>query len=105
MVRQVCSMLSFQVYKYQAVTVARYFVNHNIKLLPTPAEQDQWEVKQLKYKGPTALFHEIKPDFQEYFDVWRGLAELGVAILQLKDKYWKSIKAAAVAKEKVQAKL
>jgi hypothetical protein len=33
-----------------------------------PQEQDLWEVQRLQYKGHTALFHEIKPDFKEYFD-------------------------------------
>ncbi|KAL5003233.1 hypothetical protein BDV10DRAFT_201113 [Aspergillus recurvatus] len=125
MVGQVRGALSFRVYEYQAVAVARYFANHNAKPLPTPAEQDEWEVERLKYKGPTALFHEIKPDFKEYFEHLREFAgppapgtngyelpvfgedwpNLGFAILQLKDKYWQSIKAAAVGREKAQAKL
>ncbi|KAL3432154.1 hypothetical protein BDV09DRAFT_206155 [Aspergillus tetrazonus] len=126
MVGQVRGALSFRVYEYQAVAVARYFANHNAKPLPSPAEQDEWEVERLKYKGPTALFHEIKPDFKEYFEYLREFAgppapgtngyelpvfgedwpNLGFAILQLKDKYWQSIKAASQnGKEKVQAKL
>ncbi|RDW78674.1 uncharacterized protein DSM5745_05526 [Aspergillus mulundensis] len=129
MVGQVRAALSFRVYEYQAVAVARYFAGTNAVPLPSPAQQDQWEVERLGYKGPTALFHEIKPDFKEYFD-WLGAfagppaerttgyelpvfgddwPELGFAVLQLKDKYWQSLKAAAREKEegdgKVQAKL
>ncbi|KAL4874399.1 hypothetical protein BJY04DRAFT_226099 [Aspergillus karnatakaensis] len=114
-VGQVRGALSFRVYEYQAVAVARYFAGNNAKPLPSPQEQDQWEVERLKYKGPTALFHEIKPDFKEYFEYLREFAgppargtkgyalpvfgdnwgELGFAILQLKDKYWQGLKAQA----------
>ncbi|KAL2838266.1 hypothetical protein BJY01DRAFT_258084 [Aspergillus pseudoustus] len=122
LVGQVRGALSFRVYEYQAVAVARYFAGHNGKPLPSPAEQDDWEVDRLKYKGNSAIFHEIKPDFKEYFEYLRELAgpavtgtsayalpvwkdswpEDGFAILQLKDKYWQGIKK---AHEKVQAKL
>ncbi|KAL2862284.1 uncharacterized protein BJX67DRAFT_375397 [Aspergillus lucknowensis] len=112
-VGQVRGALSFRVYEYQAVAVARYFANHNAKPLPSPREQDIWETERLKYKGPTSLFHEIKPDFKEYFEYLREFAgppaegttayalpvyqdkwaELGFAVLQLKGKYWQRIKA------------
>ncbi|KAL4957475.1 hypothetical protein BDW69DRAFT_200780 [Aspergillus filifer] len=112
LVGQVRGALSFRVYEYQAVAVARYFANHNGKALPTPQEQDAWEVERLKYKGASTLFHEIKPDFKEYFEYLRELAgpaveetsgyplpvfgddwpELGFAILQAKDRYWQKIK-------------
>lgn len=124
LVGQVRGALSFRVYEYQAVAVARYFANHNATPLPSPQEQDAWEVERLKYKGGTALFHEIKPDFKEYFDFLRDLAgpavkgttayelpayedkfaELGFAILQLKDGYWKGLKERA-GKGEIQAKL
>ncbi|KAL2808964.1 hypothetical protein BJX63DRAFT_435594 [Aspergillus granulosus] len=123
LVGQVRGALSFRVYEYQAVAVARYFAGHNAKPLPSPAEQDDWEVERLKYKGNSAIFHEIKPDFKEYFEYLRELAgpavkgtrgyalpvwrdnwpELGFEILQLKDKYWQEIKRRAG--ERVQAKL
>ncbi|KAL3465909.1 hypothetical protein BJX64DRAFT_296781 [Aspergillus heterothallicus] len=122
LVGQVRGALSFRVYEYQAVAVARYFAGHNAKPLPSPAEQDDWEVERLKYKGNSAIFHEIKPDFKEYFEYLRELAgppvkgtsayalpvwqeswpEDGFAILQLKDKFWQEIK---MAYGKVQAKL
>jgi len=35
--------------------------------LPSEPEQRDWETKRLAYKGPTNNFHEIKPDFAEYF--------------------------------------
>jgi cation diffusion facilitator CzcD-associated flavoprotein CzcO len=122
LVGQVRGALSFRVYEYQAVAVARYFAAHNAKPLPSPKEQDDWEVERLKYKGNSAIFHEIKPDFKEYFEWLREFsgpavrgttayalpvyrdnwAELGFAILQLKDKYWQEIKRAG---ERVVAKL
>jgi len=60
--------LSFRVYEYQAVAVARYFANHENKPLPSVAEQKEWEVKRLDYKGDSDRFHEIAPDFPEYFN-------------------------------------
>ncbi|KAL4919519.1 hypothetical protein BDW62DRAFT_216933 [Aspergillus aurantiobrunneus] len=121
LVGQVRGALSFRVYEYQAVAVARYYASNNARPLPSPQEQDVWEVERLRYKGPSALFHEIKPDFKEYFEYLREFAgppaegtkgyalpvfedswpELGFAILQLKDKYWQRIK----AREKGLAKL
>ncbi|KAB8079141.1 hypothetical protein BDV29DRAFT_152008 [Aspergillus leporis] len=122
LVGQVRAAISFRVYEYQAVAVARYFARRNARALPSPQAQDLWEVERLKYKGPNSIFHEIKPDFKEYFDFLRDLAgppalgtsayelppwedrwaELGFGVLGLKDKYWKSLKAAA---GQVQAKL
>jgi hypothetical protein len=109
LVGQVRAGISFRVYEYQAVAVARYFAGRNAAPLPTPQEQDLWEVQRLQYKGHTALFHEIKPDFKEYFDFLTDLAgppapgtdgyalplwedrwaEQAFEILQLKDKYWR----------------
>ncbi|KAI9932001.1 hypothetical protein ASPWEDRAFT_171871 [Aspergillus wentii DTO 134E9] len=111
LVGQVRAAISFRVYEYQAVAVARYFAGRNAKELPSPSEQDRWEVDRLQYKGPSATFHEIKPDFNDYFSFLRDLAgppapgtngyELppwedkwaaqGFEILQLKDKYWKGL--------------
>ncbi|KAB8236264.1 uncharacterized protein BDW43DRAFT_323986 [Aspergillus alliaceus] len=116
LVGQVRAAISFRVYEYQAVAVARYFAGRNAKPLPSAQVQDLWEIERLKYKGPSSLFHEIKPDFKEYFDFLRDLAgppapetsayelppwedewaEQGFGVLGLKDKYWKSLKAAAV---------
>ncbi|KAL1968634.1 hypothetical protein VTN77DRAFT_1460 [Rasamsonia byssochlamydoides] len=121
---QVRAAISFRVYEYQAVAVARYFAGRG-KDLPSPQEQDLWEVKRLQYKGPSALFHEIKPDFKEYFDFLRELAgppapgtdgyelppwddkwaELAFGILQLKDKHWKAIRAAYDKSTSIRAKL
>ncbi|KAL4889705.1 hypothetical protein BDV59DRAFT_210131 [Aspergillus ambiguus] len=112
LVGQVRGALSFRVYEYQAVTVARYFANHNAQPLPSPQDQDIWETERLKYKGPSTIFHEIKPDFGDYFNSLRDIAgppaqgtaayelpefeekwaEQGFEILQLKDKYWRSLK-------------
>ncbi|KAJ5365528.1 hypothetical protein N7517_008414 [Penicillium concentricum] len=125
LVGQVRAALSFRVYEYQAVAVARYFAGTNAASLPTPQEQDLWEVQRLQYKGYTALFHEIRPDFKEYFDFLADLAgppapgtggytlpswedrwaEQGFEILQLKDKYWKSLRRTADGLGAVKAKL
>ncbi|KAK2014531.1 FAD/NAD(P)-binding domain-containing protein [Colletotrichum eremochloae] len=122
-VGQVKAAISFRVYEYQAVAVAWYFANRGGGL-PSPREQDEWEVKRLQYKGPTSQFHEIKPDFKEYFDFLRGVAGepapgtdayelpawqdewalLGFGVLTLKQKWWKELKEKD-QKKPVQAKL
>ncbi|KAJ6172635.1 hypothetical protein N7470_001702 [Penicillium chermesinum] len=111
LVGQVRGALSFRVYEYQAVAVARYFAGRNNVDLPSPQEQDNWEVERLKYKGNSAVFHEIKPDFAEYFNFLADLAgpaapdsdayalprfdekwvEQGFKILALKNEWWQSI--------------
>jgi hypothetical protein len=111
-VGQVKAALSFRVYEYQAVAVARVFAGR--AKLPRKEAQQDWEAERLLHKGPTNNFHEIKPDFKEYFNFLRDLAgkpahgtegyvlpawednwaELGFAVLALKDKYWKSLKKA-----------
>jgi hypothetical protein len=109
-VTKVKAALSFRVYEYQAVAAARFLAGR--AELPSTTEQQNWEKKRLVYKGPTNNFHEIKPDFAQYFNWLRDLAgkpaertkgyELpawddgwgprGLAILPLKDKYWTSLK-------------
>ncbi|GKT40567.1 thiol-specific monooxygenase [Colletotrichum spaethianum] len=121
-VGQVKAAISFRVYEYQAVAVARYFANRGGEL-PSPREQDEWEVKRLQYKGPTSQFHEIKPDFKEYFDFLRSVAGkpapgtdayelpawedewalLGFGVLALKQKWWKELK--EKEQKAIQAKL
>lgn len=118
-VGQVKAAISFRVYEYQAVAVARYFAGRGGGL-PSPKEQDEWEVKRLQYKGPTSLFHEIKPDFAEYFNFLRNVAgqeggELpgwqdewalkGFAVLQLKAGWWKRLKEEEENKNRIRAKL
>ena len=125
LVGQVRAGISFRVYEYQAVAVARYFAGRNAAPLPTPQEQDLWEVMRLQYKGHTALFHEIKPDFKEYFDFLTNLAgppapgtdgyelppwedrwaEQAFEILQRKDHYWKSLRKAVAGEDIMTAKL
>jgi hypothetical protein len=107
---QVKAALSFRVYEYQAVAVARLLAGR--AKLPNVAEQKDWEEKRLVNKGPTNNFHEIRPDFAEYFNylkdfagkpaegttgyelpAWEdGWVPLGFAVLALKDAYWKSLK-------------
>ena len=97
--------LSLRVYEYQAVAVARVFAGRGT--LPSVAAQKEWEQKRLKYKGPSSLFHEIAPDFRDYYDSLRAIAgspqigtdgyelppyedrwvDLGFAVLALKNKW------------------
>ncbi|RFU35025.1 hypothetical protein B7463_g1286, partial [Scytalidium lignicola] len=109
-VGQIKAAISFRVYEYQAIAVARFFAGRS-RPLPGIHEQHDWEGKRLEYKGPTNKFHEIKPDLAEYFNWLRDFAGppaegteayelpkwqdewgvLGFKILELKDKYWESI--------------
>ena len=120
---QVKAAASFRVYEYQAVAVAAFLAGRAAQL-PSVTEQEVWETKRLAYKGPTNIFHEIKPDFAEYFNWLRDFAgrptagtkayelppwqdkwgEYGFSILLLKDKYWKRIKSQA-GDSQVRAKL
>ncbi|KAF6803374.1 dimethylaniline monooxygenase [Colletotrichum sojae] len=110
-VGQVKAAISFRVYEYQAVAVARYFAGRGGGL-PPAREQDEWEVARLRYKGPSSQFHEIKPDFGEYFEFLRNVAGepaegtegyelpawedgwpvLGFGVLALKQKWWRGLK-------------
>ncbi|CAK7211745.1 hypothetical protein SCUCBS95973_001223 [Sporothrix curviconia] len=111
LIGQVKAGLSFRVYEYQAVAVARYYAGRNAQPLPDTNEQRAWEQDRLKTHGPTSGFHAIGPDFAPYFnwfvdfagpaavgtesyalprwdDTW---ATKGLALLGLKDKYWKGL--------------
>ncbi|KAJ0420830.1 FAD/NAD(P)-binding domain-containing protein [Aspergillus carlsbadensis] len=72
--RQVRAAITFRIFEYQSWAVARYFAGRS-KELPSNAEQEEWEASRLKYKGPSELFHEIKPDFTEYYGWLRDLAK------------------------------
>lgn len=110
-VGQVKAALSFRVYEYQAVAVARFLAGRSGQL-PSVDDQRDWETKRLKYKGPTNAFHAINPDFDEYFTWLKDFAgkpaqgtkgyelpawddkwpEQGLfAVVNLKNKYWKSL--------------
>jgi hypothetical protein len=110
-VGQLNAALSFRVYEYQAVAVARFLAGLSAKL-PDITEQRQWETQRLEYKGPTNNFHGIMPDFAEYFNWLRDFAgkpskgsngyelpawydkwsEQGLdSVLRLKSRYWKSL--------------
>ncbi|KAK0127977.1 hypothetical protein ONS96_007471 [Cadophora gregata f. sp. sojae] len=116
-VGQVRAALTFRCYEYQAVAVARVFAGRG--KLPSILEQKGWEAERLEYEGPTALFHEIAPDFGEYFEALRIITgspangtdgyelppyadkwvNYGLAILELKNKYVRSLEAAAREKD------
>lgn len=70
---QVRAAISFRIYEYQAVAVSRFLAGRS-KDLPSKIEQEEWEEQRLQYKGPTELFHEIKPDFVDYYGWLREFA-------------------------------
>lgn len=125
LVGQVRAAVSFRVYEYQAVAVARYFADRNARPLPSPQEQDLWEVERLKHCNPTADFHAIRPDFKGYFEFLRDLAgspaagsdgyelppwddkwaDLAFAIPGLKERYWRSFHKSDDVQRAGQAKL
>jgi hypothetical protein len=110
---QVRAALSFRVYEYQAVAVARYFSGRAD--LPSVNEQEEWEKKRLVDKGEAGIFHEIAPELKEYFNGLRDIAgspaknsdgyelppwedrwaDEGFAVLALKDKLVKQLQPAA----------
>ena len=115
-VGQVKAALSFRVYEYQAVAVARFLAGRSSKL-PSIAEQQNWEAKRLTYKGPTNNFHMIRPDIAEYFTWLKDFAgkpakntngyELPAwddnwtlqgfdAVLNLKDSHWRSLQPSSI---------
>lgn len=74
-------------------------------------EQGRWDKERLECKGPTELFHEVKPDFAEYYGWLRELAGVGecvdglglpefqphwvdsdLEILFAKSKYWGTLR-------------
>ncbi|KJK62891.1 Histidine phosphatase superfamily branch 1 [Aspergillus parasiticus SU-1] len=59
---------------YQAKAVARFYAGHSERL-PDIEEQER-----LEHKGPTELFHEIKPDFAEYYGWLTELAGEGKCV-------------------------
>jgi len=121
-VGQVRAALSFRAYEYQAVAIARYFAGHENGRLPSAEEQKEWEAKRLEYKGDTDRFHEVAPDFAEYFNWLQEFAgkpaigtsayelprwdpkweEQGLGILLLKDKYFQEL---AKREQPIRAKL
>ncbi|KAJ5164469.1 uncharacterized protein N7500_006299 [Penicillium coprophilum] len=70
---QVRAAISFRIYEYQAVAVSRFLAGRS-QDLPSIAAQDEWVEQRLQYKGPTELFHEIMPDFVEYYGWLREFA-------------------------------
>ncbi|KAJ5506349.1 hypothetical protein LT330_004448 [Penicillium expansum] len=109
---QVRAAISFRIYEYQAVAVSRFFAGRS-KDLPIQTEQEDWEERRLQYKGPTELFHEIKPDFVDYYGWLREFAghpagkpteyllpefeenwiQSDIEILLARQQYWAAIRA------------
>ncbi|KAL2415833.1 Thiol-specific monooxygenase [Exophiala dermatitidis] len=71
-VGQVKGGLSFRVFEYQAVAIARILAGR--AHLPPVAEQEAWERERLQKKGDSILFHEIVPDFEQYWNKLREIA-------------------------------
>ena len=123
-VGQARAAVSFRAYEYQAVAVARYFAGRGAGL-PSPRDQDDWEVQRLQYKGPTSLFHEISPDYGEYFTFLKKTAGLpaaestayelpdweedwavkNFAVLSAKTEWWKKLKRDAETRGEIKSKL
>lgn len=92
------------------MAVARYYAGRT-SVLPDVSAQEEWENARLAYKGPTELFHEIKPDFVEYYgwlqqfagdaaDGTEGYAlpvfqdewvDSDIGVLLAKNEYWKRL--------------
>ncbi|OKL57839.1 hypothetical protein UA08_07190 [Talaromyces atroroseus] len=72
-VGQIRAAITFRVFQYQSTAVACFFAGRS-KPLPDVSEQYRWERERLAYKGPTELFHEIKPDFVDYYGWLREFA-------------------------------
>ncbi|CAK7214219.1 hypothetical protein SBRCBS47491_002074 [Sporothrix bragantina] len=112
---QVRAAISLRVYEYQAVVVARFLAGHAAGVLPSVEKQRAWERDRLAYKGPSELFHEIKPDFTEYYGWMRSFAgppapesiksgayelplyedwwvDSDIEVLIAKGKYWDSLR-------------
>ena len=65
--------------------MARHFAGRSAPL-PSVVAQEKWETDRVSYKGPTELFHEIKPDFSEYYgwlSQFAGLPAEGTAAYAL----------------------
>ncbi|KAL1891529.1 hypothetical protein Sste5346_007621 [Sporothrix stenoceras] len=71
---QVRAAISLRVYEFQAVAVARFLAGHAAGQLPPVKDQRKWETDRLAYKGSSELFHEVKPDFVEYYGWLRDFA-------------------------------
>lgn len=64
--------LTFKVYEWQAVLVAKVYSNR--ARLPAYEEQKRWETKRLHERGNGANFITFYPDFEEYFETIRKMA-------------------------------
>ncbi|KAL4779896.1 putative dimethylaniline monooxygenase [Aspergillus varians] len=108
---QVRAAISFRVYEYQAVAVSRFLAGRSASL-PSKEAQKEWEQSRLLEKGPTELFHEIKPDFTGYYGWLREFAgraspesteyllpefeenwiQSDIEILQARQRYWAGLR-------------
>lgn len=64
--------LTFKVFEWQAVLVARVFAGR--AQLPSTEEQIKWDKDRKLERGDGANFITIYPDFEEYFETIRALA-------------------------------
>ncbi|KAL5337357.1 hypothetical protein BJX70DRAFT_249534 [Aspergillus crustosus] len=65
--------LTFKVFEWQAVAAARVLAGKSH--LPPLAERQKWEADRIAVKGDAAGFLMVYPDFEEYFEQLRSLAE------------------------------
>ncbi|KAK9443607.1 Flavin-containing monooxygenase FMO [Metarhizium brunneum] len=68
--------LTFKVFEWQAVYVARLLANRAAPL-PRLDEMRRWEADRIGKRGDGARFSLLFPDFEDYFESLRGLAGEG----------------------------
>ncbi len=69
---QVSGGLTFRVFEWQAVAVARYLAGRAI--LPSRKEMKSWEVCKIAKSGNGMQFFNLSPEFEAYFEGLRLLA-------------------------------
>lgn len=64
--------VTFRVFEWQAVAVARYFAGR--ATLPPRPDMEQWEKDRISVAGDGLGFFNIVPDYEEYFEGLRSIA-------------------------------
>lgn len=69
--------LTFKIFEWQAVLVARILAGRTSRPLPSPGEMQRWEVERIAQTGDGPQFSVVHPYFEEYFEALRELAGEG----------------------------
>lgn len=67
--------LTFKIFEWQAVLAASVMAGRAV--LPALEEQQRWEAERIKRRGDGKGFLTIAPDFEEYFETLRTMADGG----------------------------